>query len=55
MGTAKPLTSPLLLPFRLLWNAFALVGRTIFRVVTFSLKLAILLLVVVLLLLWFGR
>jgi hypothetical protein len=55
MDSAHFLASPLLFPFRVIWNLLAFAGRIIVRIVTFSLKLTLLVILVLLLLLWFGR
>lgn len=43
MNTAKLLTSPLWFPFWLVWNILAYIGRTLWFVITFSIKVAIVL------------
>jgi hypothetical protein len=52
MSTARLLTSPLWFPFWLVWNVLSVVGRTIWIVVTVSLKLAVVLLAIFGLLVW---
>jgi hypothetical protein len=52
MSTARLLTLPLWFPLWLVWNIFAFLGRTIWLVLTVSLKLTIILLAIFGLLVW---
>ena len=52
MNTVKLLTSPLWFPFWLVWNVLAYIGRTLWFVVTFSFKVAVVLFVIALLVMW---
>jgi hypothetical protein len=53
MSTVKLLTSPLWFPFWLVWNILAFIGRTLWAVITFSIKVAIVLAVIFGLIAWF--
>jgi len=52
MSTAKLLTSPLWFPFWLVWNILALVGRTLWFMITLSIKAAVIVLAIFGLIVW---